>query len=169
MTSKTFKNTDRPTHASNTTTTVRVYLLRSTGSCTATSCTSSTASTEATTTTTTGRTPAIAIRWRGTATGPANRPVTALLLGLNSDPDLPNLSANINPHTAFPTLVLVQRGNDGTLRKVDRLELDESTRLAAYDLELFDGAEARCKGILQCSLRDGFGDALITDYQKRNY
>ena len=166
MTSKTLKNTDRPTHASNTTTTC---LLRSAGSRTATSCTSSTASTEATTTTTAtaGGTPAIAIRWWGTTAGPANGPVTALLLGLNSDPNLPNLSANINPHTAFPTLVLAQRGNDGTLRKVDRLELDESTRLAAYDLELFDGAEARCEGILQCSLRDGFGDALII--KKINY
>jgi hypothetical protein len=79
---------------------------------------------------------------------------------------LPNLSANIDPHTAIPTLVLVQRGDNGTFRRVDRLELDERTRLAAHDLELFDGAEARREGVLQGSLRDGFNDALIIGFKK---
>ena len=62
--------------------------------------------------------------------------------------------------------MLAQRGDDGTLRRVDRLELDERTRLAAHDLELFDGTETRCESVLQGSLRNGFSDALVVKKKK---
>jgi len=79
-------------------------------------------------------------RW-GTASWPCRWSLTPLLLRLNIDAKLTRFASNVNPYTAFTSLMLVQGSDNGPARGLDRGEFKEGTSFSTNDFEFFDRSE----------------------------
>ena len=88
-----------------------------------------------------------------------DRPLAALLPGLDQDPDLPAVDVDADP--ALAALRLRQRGDDRLLRGLDVEELEERARLAADDLEVLERPETVGERGREQHVGHGLGDALV--------
>jgi hypothetical protein len=116
------------------------------------------AATWPTTTATETTTAHIAIDW-GTTTRSAGRALTPLLTRLDGYAHLLAIP-HINTNTTLATLGGGERSNNRTARSVDRAKLQECTRFATNEIEIFDGSETSGQSIPQRSFRDIFLHAL---------
>lgn len=122
---------------------------------------------------------ASAFTHRPPTTRPTHGPVTTLLPRLDRDPEISkhdeqtppakqkvhvpqgtNVSPAFDPYTTLAALGLRQRRNDCFPRSVQVQELEERTRLGAYDLKVLHLTEMRIKVISQQGRGNGLDDAL---------